>query len=137
MLKKIRRLIAPFILQLVMLATPAIVLADNTPIVPMESIGKVNNILTVIQAIIRFILIVAFIAAFIMLLIGGIRWITAGGDEKGVASARNMITAALIGLVVVLVAYAIIRLVELFFGFNIISTGVNLPTITAPNNTTL
>ena len=129
MLKKIRRLIAPFILQLVMLATPAIVLADNTPIVPMESIGKVNNILVVIQAIIRFILIVAFIAAFIMLLIGGIRWITAGGDEKGVASARNMITAALIGLVVVLVAYAIIRLVELFFGFQIISNGVKIPTI--------
>src|SRR3989344_3294092 len=132
MLKKIRRLIAPFILQLVMLATPAIVLADNTPIVPMESIGKVNNILTVIQAIIRFILIVAFIAAFIMLLIGGIRWITAGGDEKGVASARNMITAALIGLVVVLVAYAIIRLVEIFFGFDIITGGVNIPTYNQP-----
>ena len=63
-----------------------------------------------------------------MLLIGGIRWITAGGDEKGVASARNMITAALIGLVVVLVAYAIIRLVEIFFGFDIITGGVNIPT---------
>ncbi|OGD94877.1 hypothetical protein A3F02_03600 [Candidatus Curtissbacteria bacterium RIFCSPHIGHO2_12_FULL_38_9b] len=129
MLKKIRRLIAPFILQLVMLATPAIVLAQGNNIIPSESIGKVNNILVVIQAIIRFILIVAFIAAFIMLLIGGIRWITAGGDEKGVASARNMITAALIGLVVVLVAYAIIRLVELFFGFQIISNGVKIPTI--------
>ena len=129
MLKKIGRLIAPFILQLVMLATPAIVLAQGNNIIPSESIGKVNNILVVIQAIIRFILIVAFIAAFIMLLIGGIRWITAGGDEKGVASARNMITAALIGLVVVLVAYAIIRLVELFFGFQIISNGVKIPTI--------
>ena len=112
-----------------MLATPAIVLAQGNNIIPSESIGKVNNILVVIQAIIRFILIVAFIAAFIMLLIGGIRWITAGGDEKGVASARNMITAALIGLVVVLVAYAIIRLVELFFGFQIISNGVKIPTI--------
>lgn len=128
MFNKFRKLIPPIVVQAFYLASPALVLAQND-IVPAETIGQVSNIIVVIRGIIRFILIVAFVAAFVMLLIGGIRWITAGGDEKGVASARNMITAALIGLVVVLVAYAIIRLVEIFFGFNIISEGVNIPTI--------
>ena len=40
-----------------------------------------------------------------------------------------MITAALIGLVIVLVAYAIILLVEKFFDVKIISAGIQIPTI--------
>lgn len=88
-----------------------------------------GGIIPIIRAIIQFILVVAFVLAFIMLLIGGIRWITAGGDEKAVGSARNMITAALIGLVVVLVAFALIKLVETFFGVSIISGGVTIPTV--------
>src|SRR3989338_1618240 len=128
MFKKISKFIPPIIVKAFYLASPALVLAANTDLVPGETIGQVDNIVLVVRGVIRFILVVAFVAAFVMLLIGGISWITAGGDEKGVASARNMITAALIGLVVVLVAYAIIRLVEIFFGFDIITGGVNIPT---------
>ena len=94
-----------------------------------EELSQTFDIVAVVQAAIRFILIVAFVLAFIFLIIGGIRWIVAGGDEKGVAGARGMITAALIGLVIVLVAYAIIRLVEVFFNVEIISGSVEIPTI--------
>lgn len=97
-------------------------------IVPTDVLPAVT-LLSVITAIIRFILIVAFIAAFIMLLIGGIRWILAGGDEKAVSSARGTITAALIGLVIVLLSFAIIKLVEAFFGVTIISGEIEIPTI--------
>ena len=64
-----------------------------------------------------------------MLLIGGIRWILAGGDEKAVSSARSTITAALIGLVIVLLSFAIIKLVEAFFGVTIISGTITIPSI--------
>lgn len=87
------------------------------------------GIIAIIQAVIKFILIVAFVAAFIMLLIGGIRWILAGGDEKAVSSARGTITAALIGLVIVLLSFAIIKLVEAFFGVTIISGDITIPTV--------
>lgn len=130
MLKK-AKVVAPIALQIASMALPAIVFAQGQQIVP-DTIAPINNIVVIIRAIIRFILVVAFVLAFIMLLIGGIRWITAGGDEKGVAGARNMITAALIGLVIVLVAYAIIRLVEIFFAVNIITNGVTIPNITSP-----
>ncbi len=94
-----------------------------------------NNLLprvtpgNLLQGVIRLILIAAFVVAFIILLVGGVRWILAGGDKTGVESARNMVTGALIGLVVVLAAFAIIRLVEIFFGIQII-TG---PTLVIPN----
>ena len=70
---------------------------------------------------IRLILIAAFVLAFIILLVGGVRWIVAGGDKTAVEGARNMVTGALIGLVIVLAAFAIIRLVEIFFGIQIIT----------------
>lgn len=122
---KIAGLISPVVL----LAAPATALAQN--LVP-STIAPINNIVVVVKGIIQFILIVAFVIAFIMLIIGGLRWILAGGDEKSVEKARNTITAALIGLVIVLVAYAIIRIVEVFFNVTLITGAVSVPVFSAP-----
>lgn len=126
-LQTIRRFLIPLAAPVTSLALPAIAWAQGE-VVPTQF--KATNIAVIIQGIIRFILIAAFVIAFIMLLVGGIRWILAGGDEKAVASARGTITAALIGLVIVLVAFALIRLVEIFFGVQIISgEGICIPTV--------
>ena len=127
-MNKFKKLVGPAVAQALLLAAPAAALAANPELVP-TSIAPINNAVNVVRGIIQFILVIAFVAAFVFLLIGGVRWITAGGDEKGVAGARNMITAALIGLIIVLVAYAIIRLVEIFFNVSIITGGVSIPTI--------
>lgn len=110
------------------MAVPTVAFAQGTDLVPTQIKGT-NNIIFAVNAIIRFILIIAFVLAFIMLIIGGIRWILAGGDEKAVEKARGTITAALIGLVIVLLAFAIIRIVEVFFGVTIISGTVTIPTV--------
>ena len=125
LIKKAIKLIGPSAAAAVALATPAAVLAA-TNVVP-SNIAGIDNVLVIVRGVIRFILVLAFIVAFIMLLVGGVRWILAGGDEKAVSGARNTITAALIGLVIILVAYAIIRLVEVFFSANIISGDVSIP----------
>ena len=128
MIKKFIKLIGPSAVAAAAITAPSVALAQ-TQVVPSNIIG-INNVLNIVQAVIRFILVLAFIVAFIMLLVGGVRWILAGGDEKAVSGARNTITAALIGLVIILVAYAIIRLVEVFFNISIITGGVTLPTVT-------
>ncbi len=99
-----------------------------TEIIPVQ-LRQQTDIVLLVQAVIRVILVIAFILSFVFLLIGGLRWITSGGDEKAVSGARGMITAALIGLVIVLVAYALIRLVEQFFGFSILTGGICIPTV--------
>ena len=122
-----KRLTSPLIASALTFAVPAAAIAAEN-VVP-NSVVNISNVPNIVRGIIQFILVIAFVGAFIFLLIGGIRWIMAGGDEKAVAGARGTITAALIGLVIVLVAYAIIRLIELFFKVNIITGGVNIPTI--------
>ena len=45
---------------------------------------------------------------FLLLLIyGGYTWMTAQGNEEGVATAKKIITAAVIGLVIIMASYAI------------------------------
>ena len=66
--------------------------------------------------IIRIAFVVAVVLTFIFLLMGGIQWITSGGDKGKYEEARNRITAALIGLAIVALAWLIIKLVTYFFG---------------------
>jgi Mn2+/Fe2+ NRAMP family transporter len=53
-------------------------------------------------------------AVLIMLITGGVRYITAQGDPKAVAAARATLTWAIVGLFVVLAAFAIIFLIAGF-----------------------
>jgi hypothetical protein len=74
---------------------------------------------------IQLILVLAAVLFFFLLVIGGIKWITSGGDKGQTEAARNQITAALVGLVIVFAAWAIVQLVETFFGVTILS-GLNI-----------
>lgn len=69
--------------------------------------------------IIKLLLTVAALAFFIWLILGGIRWITSGGDKTKTEEARNQITAALVGLVIVFAAWAIAQLINTFFGIDV------------------
>lgn len=112
------------------LGTPRLVAAQETlNILPPSNILPRVQPGGILQGIIRLVLIIAFVLAFIFLLVGGVRWIISGGDKTAVESARGMVTGALIGLVIVLAAFAIIRLVEIFFGVSIITGG----TLEIPN----
>jgi hypothetical protein len=64
-------------------------------------------------------LILSFVGVVFMVLLifGGILWMTAGGNEQRVDKAKSTITRAIIGLAVVLLAYAIsILIVTAFSG---------------------
>lgn len=55
---------------------------------------------------------IAGIIAVIVLIVGGIMYATAAGDPNGVAKARNLILFSIIGLVVVVIAYAVTLFVQ-------------------------
>ena len=85
-----------------------------------------------ISALISFVILVAFLAAFFYLLWGGFTWITSGGDEGGISAARNRIVQALIGLTIVVAVWAIFQLVETFFGITVVSGPIRIPSIANP-----
>ena len=47
------------------------------------------------------------IIAVIVILLGGFKWMTAGGNEDKVGEAKKLIGAGIVGLVIILAAYAI------------------------------
>ena len=81
---------------------------------------------SLVRLAISFVLIVASVAFFFMLVLGGIKWITSGGDKGKTESARSQITAGLIGLVIVFSAWAILTLIESFFGVSLRNFEINI-----------
>lgn len=55
--------------------------------------------------------IIVGIAAVIMIIVAGLRYVTSGGKEEGVKNAKNTILYAIIGLVVVALAQIIVHFV--------------------------
>jgi hypothetical protein len=65
------------------------------------------------------------IALFIMFVIGGYGFLFSGGDQKKLEKARGTLTGAIMGVVVIVVAYLILKTIQLF-------TGVNVTQFTVP-----
>lgn len=61
----------------------------------------------------------AILALFVMLTIGGFKYLTAGADQKAAASARSTMTYAIGGIALMAVAFLIFRLIEYFTGVTI------------------
>lgn len=78
--------------------------------------------------IIRLIFLVAGTAIVFFFLFGGVKWIFSGGDKQQVESAKNMMTAAIIGFAIVALTYVAMRVIEAFFGITIVGS----PTGAAP-----
>lgn len=70
-----------------------------------------NRVEEVIQTVIDILTIIIGIAAVIMIIVNGFRFITANGDSGAITSARNGIIYAIVGLIIVAMAQAIVRFV--------------------------
>ncbi len=88
---------------------------------------KITDIGKLISALVGTVLIIAALLAFLYLILGGIKWITSGGDKAGMEEARNKITHAIVGLIIVGAAWAVMTLVQNFLGVQIIGGSINLP----------
>jgi cytochrome bd-type quinol oxidase subunit 2 len=86
------------------------------------------------SSILNVVMLIAAILVFAYLIFGGIQWITSGGDKNKAEEARNKITAAIIGLIIVAASYAVVNLVVNFLGFgDFNSVFQNVGTINDPN----
>jgi hypothetical protein len=69
---------------------------------------RVNNI---IKTVINIFSLIVGIVAVIMIIIGGLKYITSGGDSGNVTGAKNTILYAIVGLIVVALAQIIVKFV--------------------------
>lgn len=90
--------------------------------------GKGLSLGSVLGFVITIVFVIAVLVALLFLIWGGIKWITSGGDKGGVETARNQIIAAIIGLIIVFLAFFILNLVLGLFNLNLFN--LQLPTLT-------
>lgn len=84
--------------------------------------SKVGTLGDVFGLVFNFLIAIVGGLAVIFIVIGGIRYILAGGDPKATDSAKNQITGALIGLIIALLAVVIIKVIGTFIGTTDLST---------------
>ncbi|MFH0829471.1 MAG: pilin [Candidatus Kerfeldbacteria bacterium] len=63
---------------------------------------------TTVINIISWVLGILALVAVVMIIIGGFQWLTAAGNEEKIEKAKKVISAAVIGLIIVLLAWAIV-----------------------------
>ena len=70
-----------------------------------------RDVRDVISGIIKAFLGILGILAVLLVLYGGFKWMTAGGNDEKVGEAKKLIASGIIGLVIILSAYAITNFV--------------------------
>jgi hypothetical protein len=62
--------------------------------------------------VINIALALAGLIAVLFLIIGGFRYITAGGNEDAAGDAKKIITNAILGIIVIILSFVVVRVVS-------------------------
>jgi len=90
-----------------------------------SDVAKITDLEIYFERIVVVVTALAGMVFFIMLVIGGIKYLFSGGNPKATESARGTLTAAILGLVLIVAAYLILLLLKNF-------TGLDLTTFSIP-----
>lgn len=99
----------------------ALKIGDNWTIEPPGDI-KTYGLNSIVQTAIWFLMAAAFFIALTYLIWGALDYILAEGDKQRIQNARQKFIFAIIGLVVVLLAFFIVGVVGDIFGINFFGT---------------
>jgi hypothetical protein len=102
-------------------------MAAGTIGVPQPTGMKITDIGVLISRVISVAFIIAGILTFALLVMGGIEWLTSGGDKTKTENARNRITSAIVGLAIVAASWALMKLIAYFFGVDVFEGNINIP----------
>ena len=110
-------------IQYAAVAAPLYAQSRDINLSPREQFAPLANITPagLVSGAISLVMLIVALVFFFMLVWGGLKWVMSGGDQKAVEGARAQITNALIGLAIVFAAWAIVKLIEIVFGINILN----------------
>lgn len=79
----------------------------------------ITGIWSIIQKIMNWVMAIFFLVATVFILMAGFKYLTAGGDSGKIDEAKHMLTYAIVGIAVGLLAFAIPQIVQNFLGVNV------------------
>ncbi|OGE77766.1 MAG: hypothetical protein A2751_01785 [Candidatus Doudnabacteria bacterium RIFCSPHIGHO2_01_FULL_46_14] len=96
----------------VMIVSPLAVSAQFTDPDPTgKGVASDTDLTTLLVRIINILLSIAGLVAVIFLIVGGFRYITAGGNEEAAEAGKKAIVNAIIGIVIIILSFVIVRVV--------------------------
>ena len=78
-------------------------------------VTSVQDFYQIILIAAQWLVVFGLIIGAVFVIWGGIQYVTAGGDEGEISSAKSKIIGALIGIALVLLAFALVNIVGSFF----------------------
>ncbi len=85
--------------------------ALNSSSAACQDLSKPDGLSNILKNATNIVLFIAAALAVIMIIYGSIRFMTAHGNEKQVESARLIVTYSVIGLIIAILAYALVNFV--------------------------
>jgi len=91
------------------------------------NIAHISDLQGIFRNVVTALLGFAGIVLYIVLIMGGFKYITSGGDPKAVDSAQKTITYAIGGLILILLSYLFLVLIKQITGVDVTTFSVVLP----------
>ncbi len=92
----------------------------NTP--ENTQIATIACVIPLFQNLLTAAFVFSGITTLILIMFSAIKFLTSGGDPKQVEGARNTLTYAIIGLIIVVLSFAILNLVAMVTGVKCITS---------------
>ncbi len=86
---------------------------------PELDVAQISCLEPLFARVVTIIASLAGVVFFIMLIVGGFRYLLSGGDPKQAEAAKGTLTAAFLGLVLIVSSFIILRLLSSFTGLNL------------------
>jgi len=85
----------------------------------MSNPAKISDLEGVFSSVISIVLEFAGIVLFLLLISGGFKYITSGGDPKKTEGAKNTLSYGVYGLIILLLSFLILKVIENLTGADI------------------
>jgi hypothetical protein len=89
--------------------------------------ARISDLQLVFGNVVKIALAAAGVVLFVLLIIGGLKYITSGGDPKAAESAQKTITYAIGGLLLILASFLILELIRTITGVDVTNFIVTQP----------
>lgn len=76
-----------------------------------DQVATLDCIAPILANVVFWLLVFAGVVALVLIIYSGIKFITSSGDQKQVEGARKILTYAILGLILILLSFAIVRFI--------------------------
>lgn len=81
---------------------------------------EIANLGNIISIILPYVFILSGLILFVFLIFGGFQLLLSAGNPESVKSGQGKITSALIGFIIIFVAYWLVEILQIVFGISIL-----------------